>query len=60
MKQLPKVFVSLLIFLLSGRNAFAIYCTNCSTFYQQMFEYAEAVFQVPEGVLTRVAMRGSS
>ena len=43
MKQLPKVCVSLLILLFSGRNAFAIYCTNCSTFYQQMFEYAEAV-----------------
>lgn len=43
MKQLPKVFVSLLILLFSGGNAFAIYCTNCSTFYQQMFEYAEAV-----------------
>lgn len=27
----------------TGQNAFAIYCTNCSTFYQQMFEYAEAV-----------------
>ncbi|OII57440.1 P-type conjugative transfer protein TrbJ [Pseudomonas putida] len=24
-------------------TAYAIYCTNCSTFYQQMFEYAEAV-----------------
>lgn len=23
--------------------AFAIYCSNCSTFYQQMFEYAEQV-----------------
>ncbi|UAY93238.1 P-type conjugative transfer protein TrbJ [Pectobacterium polaris] len=23
--------------------AYAIYCSNCSTFYQQMFEYAEAV-----------------
>ncbi|MCC8448590.1 P-type conjugative transfer protein TrbJ [Xanthomonas translucens] len=23
--------------------AYAIYCANCSTFYQQMFEYAEAV-----------------
>lgn len=23
--------------------SFGIYCTNCSTFYQQMFEYAEAV-----------------
>jgi P-type conjugative transfer protein TrbJ len=25
------------------QNAVAIYCTNYSTFYQQMFEYAEAV-----------------
>ena len=25
------------------QNAVAIYCTNCSTFYQQMFEYTEAV-----------------
>ncbi|WP_445940022.1 P-type conjugative transfer protein TrbJ [Pseudomonas savastanoi] len=24
-------------------TAYAIYCANCSTFYQQMFEYAEAV-----------------
>lgn len=24
-------------------SAYAIYCTNCSTFYQQMFEYAEQV-----------------
>ncbi|MGV7180695.1 P-type conjugative transfer protein TrbJ, partial [Xanthomonas axonopodis] len=23
--------------------AYAIYCSNCSTFYQQMFEYAEQV-----------------
>lgn len=23
--------------------AYAIYCANCSTFYQQMFEYAEQV-----------------
>ncbi|WLG38557.1 P-type conjugative transfer protein TrbJ [Pseudomonas rhodesiae] len=23
--------------------AYAVYCSNCSTFYQQMFEYAEAV-----------------
>lgn len=29
--------------ILTEQNAFAIYCTNCSTFYQQMFEYAEAV-----------------
>lgn len=43
MKQFLKVMVSVLILLFSGRNAFAIYCTNCSTFYQQMFEYAEAV-----------------
>lgn len=24
-------------------QAYAIYCSNCSTFYQQMYEYAEAV-----------------
>jgi P-type conjugative transfer protein TrbJ len=43
MKQFLKLMVSVLMLLFSGGNAFAIYCTNCSTFYQQMFEYAEAV-----------------
>ncbi|XJN32419.1 P-type conjugative transfer protein TrbJ [Escherichia coli] len=28
---------------LAPAPAYAIYCSNCSTFYQQMFEYAEAV-----------------
>ncbi|WP_370694817.1 P-type conjugative transfer protein TrbJ [Pseudomonas sp. FP597] len=28
---------------LAPSPAYAIYCSNCSTFYQQMFEYAEAV-----------------
>ncbi|MFA1030091.1 TrbJ protein [Pseudomonas syringae pv. helianthi] len=28
---------------LASPPAYAIYCSNCSTFYQQMFEYAEAV-----------------
>ncbi|PRW75221.1 P-type conjugative transfer protein TrbJ [Pseudomonas fluorescens] len=30
-------------FYLAPPPAYAIYCSNCSTFYQQMFEYAEAV-----------------
>lgn len=29
--------------LITPTPAYAIYCSNCSTFYQQMFEYAEAV-----------------
>ncbi|HAM4888900.1 P-type conjugative transfer protein TrbJ [Escherichia coli] len=28
---------------MASAPAYAIYCSNCSTFYQQMFEYAEAV-----------------
>lgn len=35
--------IAALIFTFTGQNAFAIYCSNCSTFYQQMFEYAEQV-----------------
>jgi P-type conjugative transfer protein TrbJ len=30
-------------FIAAPTPAYAIYCSNCSTFYQQMFEYAEAV-----------------
>lgn len=30
-------------FIATPAPAYAIYCSNCSTFYQQMFEYAEAV-----------------
>lgn len=30
-------------FMATPAPAYAIYCSNCSTFYQQMFEYAEAV-----------------
>lgn len=30
-------------FFVSPAPALSIYCSNCSTFYQQMFEYAEAV-----------------
>lgn len=30
-------------FLATPSPAYAIYCSNCSTFYQQMFEYVEAV-----------------
>ena len=30
-------------FVVTPTPAYAIYCANCSTFYQQMFEYAEAV-----------------
>lgn len=35
--------ITVFTLLFTWQNAFAIYCTNCSTFYQQMFEYAEAV-----------------
>jgi P-type conjugative transfer protein TrbJ len=37
------LLIAISIFLFTGQNAWAIYCANCSTFYQQMFEYAEAV-----------------
>ncbi len=30
-------------FIATPTKAYAIYCSNCSTFYQQMFEYAEQV-----------------
>lgn len=30
-------------FMATPAPAYAIYCSNCSTFYQQMFEYVEAV-----------------
>lgn len=41
--------------------AYAIYCSNCSTFYQQMFEYAEAVIHLVELVLwLEVAQLGIS
>lgn len=43
MKQALRSLAAASIFLFTGRNAFAIYCANCSTFYQQMFEYAEQV-----------------
>lgn len=38
-----RLLITVITLLFTGQNAFAIYCTNCSTFYQQMFEYAEAV-----------------
>lgn len=38
-----RLLITICTFLFTGQNAFYIYCTNCSTFYQQMFEYAEAV-----------------
>ncbi|OZY59056.1 P-type conjugative transfer protein TrbJ [Pseudomonas lundensis] len=31
------------LYISTNTPAYAIYCSNCSTFYQQMFEYAEAV-----------------
>ena len=43
MIQKLRLLITVCILLFTGQNAFAIYCTNCSTFYQQMFEYAEAV-----------------
>ena len=38
-----RLLITVFTLLFTWQNAFAIYCTNCSTFYQQMFEYAEAV-----------------
>ncbi len=38
-----KSLVAALIFNLTGQHALAMYCSNCSTFYQQMFEYVEQV-----------------
>lgn len=38
-----RLLTTVFTLLFTWQNAFAIYCTNCSTFYQQMFEYAEAV-----------------
>lgn len=43
MKQAIRLLAAATILLLTKQNAFAIYCGNCSTFYQQMFEYAEQV-----------------
>jgi P-type conjugative transfer protein TrbJ len=43
MTNARKLSIAALIFTFMGQNAFAIYCSNCSTFYQQMFEYAEQV-----------------
>ncbi|EOD4814566.1 P-type conjugative transfer protein TrbJ [Serratia marcescens] len=31
------------LYVIAPSPAYAIYCSNCSTFYQQMYEYAEAV-----------------
>lgn len=31
------------LYVVAPASAYAIYCANCSTLYQQMFEYAEAV-----------------
>lgn len=38
-----RLLITVFTLLFTWQNAFAIYCTNCSTFYQQMFEYAESV-----------------
>ncbi|HFT7375115.1 TPA: P-type conjugative transfer protein TrbJ, partial [Pseudomonas aeruginosa] len=43
MKRVAKSLTVAIFFLITGQNAFGIYCANCSTFYQQMFEYAEQV-----------------
>lgn len=40
-KILGAVFVGMVC--ISPARAYAIYCLNCSTFYQQMFEYVEQV-----------------
>ncbi len=40
-KILGAVFVGMVC--ISPARAYAIYCSNCSTFYQQMFEYVEQV-----------------
>jgi len=38
-----RLLITVFPLLFTWQNAFAIYCTNCSTFYQQMVEYADAV-----------------
>jgi P-type conjugative transfer protein TrbJ len=43
MKNLYILAIAIFISISPNRDAFAIYCANCSTFYQQMFEYVEAV-----------------
>ncbi|MDU8599569.1 P-type conjugative transfer protein TrbJ [Pseudomonas syringae] len=43
MKKVFRLMTVAAIFIFAQQNAFAIYCANCSTFYQQMFEYAEQV-----------------
>jgi P-type conjugative transfer protein TrbJ len=43
MNRAQILIVAIFISLIHHKDAFAIYCSNCSTFYQQMFEYAEAV-----------------
>lgn len=43
MKKVFRLMAVAAIFVFAQQNAFAIYCANCSTFYQQMFEYAEQV-----------------
>lgn len=43
MIQARRLLIAIFSLLFTGQNAWAIYCTNCSTFYQQLFEYAEAV-----------------
>lgn len=41
-KLVGAAFIGMALYIASVPS-YAIYCSNCSTFYQQMFEYAEAV-----------------
>lgn len=41
-KIVGAAFIAMAVYI-AQTPAYAIYCSNCSTFYQQMFEYAEAV-----------------
>lgn len=41
-KVVGAAFIAMAVYI-APPPVYAIYCSNCSTFYQQMFEYAEAV-----------------
>lgn len=41
-KIVGAAFIAMAVYI-APAPAYAIYCSNCSTFYQQIFEYAEAV-----------------
>lgn len=43
MKKVFRSMAAAAVLLVMQQNAFALYCANCSTFYQQVFEYAEQV-----------------